>query len=225
MYKVKCTLGSFAGDEKNFPCHFNYKIGDEFYFDGERFTGRICPGLLPAMTPVVYGVFLLGNKYFENVMYHYRGIDARDPGMKIYDGLGFRPLKTPPDNAPDNLVKAISATPRTTKSTSGHFVCGDSRTLAVFTCEAIDLSDSDYCQPFYRRAISILQKIETEPGIRTSEILDRFTVFEREQISPPLSLVLSGVLLEALSDMGYVHIKDDKATTTGKEPPSRPQIG
>ena len=114
---------------------------------------------------------------------------------------------------------------KTEKAKGGHFVCGDTRTLAEFTCEAVDLSDSEYAQPFYRRAIAVLEKIEAEPGIKTDKILDRFTEFERDKISPPLTPVLLQVLLEALVDMNYVEIRDGKAYATGREPPSRPKIG
>lgn len=58
MFKVRCKLVSFEGDEAIFPCHFNYKIGDEFYYDGVHFTGRICPGLFASMMPVIHGIFL-----------------------------------------------------------------------------------------------------------------------------------------------------------------------
>jgi uncharacterized repeat protein (TIGR04076 family) len=211
MFKVKCTLSSFEGDEKTFPCHFDYKIGDEFYYDGVSFTGRICPGLLSAMMPVVLGVYLLGNKYFENVMYRYRGHDARDPAMAKYDGAGLRPLE-----APD---------PATPKARGGHFVCGDTRTLAHFSCEAVDISDSDYAQPFYRRMIAILEKIKKAPGVKPDDIINWFTDFEREKISPPLTPVLMGVFLDALEDMKYIEIRDGKAYATGRQPPSRPKIG
>ena len=102
-------------------------------------------------------------------------------------------------------------------------MCADTRTLAHFWCEPADLSDSEFCQPFYRRAIAILGKIEAEPGINTDVILDRFTDFEKEEISPPLTPVLTEVLLEALSDMDYIVVQDGKANATGKEPPSRPR--
>jgi uncharacterized repeat protein (TIGR04076 family) len=211
MFKVKCKLISFEADEAKYPCHFNYKIGDEFYYDGVSFTGRICPGLLASMMPVVHGIYLLGNKYAENVMFRYRGHDARDPAMAKYDGAGFRPLKKPEASA--------------SKARGGHFLCGDSRTLAHFSCEPVDLSDSDYAQPFYRREIAILEKIEKEAGIKTGEILNRFTDFERDKISPPLTPVLLEVLLDALLDMNYIEIRDGRAYTTGREPPSRPSIG
>jgi uncharacterized repeat protein (TIGR04076 family) len=208
MFKVKCTLIAFEGDEKTYPCHFNYKIGDEFFYDGVNFTGRICPGLLAPMMPMVHGVFLLGNKYFENVMYRYRGHDARDAAMKKYDGAGFRPLAASEATAP--------------KTMSGHFVCGDSRTLAHFTCEAVDIADSDYAQPFYRRELAVLEKIRKAPGIQTDDIINWFTPFEREKISPPLTPVLVKVLLDALADMNYIEIREGRAYATQRQPPCQP---
>ena len=224
MFKVRCKLIGFAGNEDMFPCHFNYKIGDEFYYDGMYFTGKICPSLLPSMTPVVHGIFLSGNKYCGNVMFRYRGLDVRDPGMVKYDGQGFRPLKEPPEGAPEHFFKSWPRS-QSEKARGWHFVCPDTRILADFVCEPVDLSDSDYCQPFYRREITILEKIEAEPGIKIDEILDRFTEFERGKISPPLTPVLMEVLLDALTDMKYVEIRDGRVYATGKEPPSRPRIG
>jgi len=221
MYKVKCKLIKFEGDEQLFPCHFNYKIGDEIYYDGVNFTGRICPHLIIPMMPVVYGVHLLGHNYSANVPFRYRGYDARDPSMAKYDGVGFRPVKTVAEEA----LKKWTIFPygsKTEKARGAHFTCADTRTLAHFFCEPVDLSDSEFCQPFYRRAIAILGKIEAEPGIGTDVILDRFTDFEKEEISPPLTPVLTEVLLEALSDMDYIVVQDGKANATGKEPPSRP---
>ena len=226
MFKVKCKVIAFCGDPKMFPCHFHYKLGDEFYYDGVNFTGRVCPGLLASMMAPIHGVFLLGYKYTENIMYHYRGVDAMDPAMAKYDGVGFRPWSAHPEDAPARIQNALKAMPRTDKQQAGsHFVCGDTRTLVEFSCEPCDLSDSDYAQPFYRRAISVLQKIETEPGIKTDQILNRFSDFEREQISPPLTPILIQVLLEALTDMKYIEIRDGRAYATGREPPSRPKIG
>jgi uncharacterized repeat protein (TIGR04076 family) len=211
MFKVRCRLISFEGDEVTYPCHFNYKIGDEFYYDGVTFTGRVCPGLLASMMPVVHGVYMLGNKYFENIMYRYRGHDTRDPAMAKYDGVGFRPLEPPPANI--------------SRAKGGHFVCGDTRILAHFACEPVDISDSEYAQPFYRREIAVLEKIEKEPGIDTAEIIGRFTDFEREKISPPLTPALLRVLLDALADMEYIEIRKGRAYATGRQPPSRPRIG
>jgi uncharacterized repeat protein (TIGR04076 family) len=225
MYKVKCKLMRFEADEKTFPCHFNYQIGEEIYYDGVNFTGRICPHMVLPMMPVVYGVHCLGHKYSENIAFRYRGFDVRDPAMAKYDGIGWRPRKTVADALRDKTGGVLPIASPTEKARGAHFFCSDNRTLAHFSCEPVDLSDSEFCQPFYRRAIAILEKIEAEPDIATGEILQRFTLFEKEEISPPLTPVLTRVLLEALEDMNYIQTADDKARATGRQPPSRPKIG
>jgi hypothetical protein len=158
-------------------------------------------------------------------MYKYRGFDKKDASMAKYDGLGYCPLEDPPEGTPEKILKTLRPAPKTEKVKGGHFICSDYRILADFTCQAVDLSDSEYAQPFYRRAIAVLEKIEAEPGIKAEEILDRFTVFEKNKISPPLTPIFLQVLLEALSDMNYIQIGDGRIRATGREPPSRPQIG
>ena len=221
MFKVRNRLIGFRGDVKSFPCHFGYKIGDEFYYDGVHFTGKICQGLLPGMMPVIKGVFLLGFKYTENVMYRYRGFDYPDPQMAQYDGLGYRPWAQRPEEAPENIARLLPSVPYSAKVRGGgHFVCGDPNVLAEFSCEPVDVSDSEYCQPFYRREIAILEKIENEPGMPIEKILGKFSTFERESISPPLTPVLIGILIEALFDMDYINIIDGKVFRTPRKPPS-----
>ena len=225
MFKVKCKLGRFAGHVDKFPCHFGYKIGDEFYYDGVEFSGRICPGLFASMMPIIHGTFLLGYKYTENIMFRYRGLDVKDPDMAKYDGAGYRPAYEVPGGLPEEFKQMGPPPPPNERAKTSHFTCGDTRILAEFTCEAVDLSDSDYAQPFYRRAISILEKIEAQPGINVDDILNKFTDFEKNEISPRLSPVLLEVLMEALVDMKYVEVREGKAYATGREPPSRPKIG
>ncbi len=220
MYKVRCKLVNFLGDVENYPCHFNYEIGDEIYYDGLHFTGGICPYMIIPMMPVISGVHLLGHNYHKNKPFRYRGWDRRDPSMAKYDGIGWRPRKQASEAffLPESS-KADWAT------RAAHFICADVRTLALFTVEPVDLSDSGINAAFYRRAIAILEKIEAEPGIQTTEILGKFTEFEREDISPPLTPPLVEVLLGALSDMAYITIQYGEAQSTGRQPPSRPKIG
>ncbi|MFC2011097.1 hypothetical protein ACFLUR_02265 [Chloroflexota bacterium] len=194
MYKVRCKLVRFEGDYHKFPCHFNYEIGDEIYYDGVHFTGKICPHMFLSMMPVVYGVHTLGHNYSKNMPFRYRGSDMRDPSMAKYDGVGWRPRKQVQEAA----LTIFPTSLKTEKARGSHFLCPDSRTIAHFAVEPVDLSDSEFCSPFYRRAIAILEKIEAEPGIKTQEILGKFTEFEREGISPPLTPVLVEVLLEVL---------------------------
>lgn len=225
MFKVKCTLVAFEGREDLYPCHFNYKIGDTIYYDGDRFTGRICPGLLASMMPVVHSMCLTGNHGIENVIFRYRGLDVRDPSMAKYDGVGFRPVDEPPAEHANKQASFGPYTGATQKARGNHFTCGDTRILAEFFCEAVDLSDGEYAQPFYRREIAVLEKIEIEPGLGVSEIMSRFTDFEKNGISPRLTPVFMEVIMDALTDMAYVEVKDGKAFPTGRQPPSRPKIG
>jgi uncharacterized repeat protein (TIGR04076 family) len=225
LFKVRCKFVSFLGDAEKFPCHFGYKEGDEIYYDGMKFTGNICPGLMSSMMPVVLGMFLSGNRYCENIMYRYRGPDAKDPSMKKYDGVGFRPIQRNLSGGPSAIGKIIGVPSDTEKPKAWHCECADMRTLAQFAVEVVDLSDSEYAQPFYRRGIAILEKIEAEPGIAVDTIRDRFTEFEKNEISPRLTPVFLQVMLDALVDVNYIEIRDGKAYPTGKEPPSRPEIG
>lgn len=225
MFKVKCTLIAFDADEKEFPCHFNYRIGDEIYYDGDRFEGRVCPGLIATLMPVVYNVHELGNGYSSNMLFKYRGLDVRDPDMAKYDGLGFSPRKSFPENAPPSLKKLHPSASKTEKAKGMRVCCLDNRTAAQFSVVAIDLSDAPYCQPMYRRAVSVLDRIEAEPGIGIEGLLSKFTPFERDEISPPLTPVFMEVLLYALADVGYVEMRDGRPYRTEKKLPSRPVIG
>jgi uncharacterized repeat protein (TIGR04076 family) len=220
MFKVRCRLIAFDGDEETFPCHFDYKIGDEFYYDGVYFTGRICPGLFASMMPVIHNVHLMGNGFSRNIPYKYR-FDVRNPDMATYDGAGFSPRKTLPESGPPSLRILNPLSPKKETIKGARFTCSDTRTLAQFLCDAVDLSDSDYCQPFYRRALAILDKISVEPGIKTLEILERFTAFERDEISPMLTPPFLEVMLAGLIDMDYTVLKDGGLYATGRIPPSR----
>jgi uncharacterized repeat protein (TIGR04076 family) len=141
-YKVRCKLAAFMGDPERFPCHFDYKIGDEFTYDGEIFEGKICNGLLKNMAPVIWDTVFYGPGDYNRMIYLYSGLRARDLSMKKYDGVGFRPLKKPPEGADPKHLKFMPAEPPKglIKRARG-FVCDDTRTGAYFTCEPIALAD------------------------------------------------------------------------------------
>ena len=119
------------------------------------------------MMPVIYGVHLLGHKYSESVPFRYRGYDQRDPEMARYDGVGWRPVKVIPEAVRAKTEAVLPKVSPTGKARGAHFNCSDNRNLAHFLVEPVDLSDSEFCTPFYRRAIAILEKIEAEPDIQS----------------------------------------------------------
>ena len=210
-FKVRCRLIDFMGDEENYPCHFRYKIGEEFIYDGERFMGRVCPGVLSSMVPVVLAIHRAGNKYCERILFRYAGLDANDPSMKKYDGLGFRPLKEHPKGADKKYTKSLPVELPAEKQGGCTFVCGDSRTSALFEAEPVDLADGGDSLMFYKRQMNILEKIKNEPGISADDILERFSKWEREEISPPLYPLMLELMLDELAEVNYIELRDGKA--------------
>ena len=198
-------------DVERFPCHFDYEIGEEFTYDGERIEGRICPGVLLTMVPTIWQTFFSGKRAYERIIFKYSGLDAKDPSMKKYDGIGFRPLKEAPEGSggKSNIV----ATPErpTGLKGGGTFACADCRTSAYFSVEPIDVASGGYTLPFYKREMSILDKVKSSPGITVDEILKSYTDFERDEIHPPLYEVIVQLMLEELEEVGYVELRDGKA--------------
>ena len=230
-YKVRCKLVAFMGDIEHFPCRFGYKVGDEFIYDGEKFIGRVCPGLFASdMGPILNIVRYSGTKNFEYQLWFYAGMDAYEPSMKKYDGVGYKNIK----GVPKELVEAARRGPRpqiaeilsanfpavppypTERLGVAEFNCGDVRTEAWFVVEPYDLCDKGFDLPAYNRSMSVLEKVKAEPGLTAEEILQRFTKFEIEEINPALSPALMGILLEEMEVVGYIEIKDGKVYPTAK---------
>ncbi len=211
-FKVKCTLVSFTGDPENFPCHFNYETGDEFTYDGEKFEGRICNGLLKNMAPVIWNTVFYGHSEYDRMIYLYSGLSARDPEMKKYDGVGFRPLKEAPDGADKKFLSGIPAVPPESliKRQRG-FTCDDTRTGAHFICEPVDLASGGDMLTYYNRTMDILEKVKEQPGMTVREILDKYSKFEREDVYPPLYDLNVSLMLDEMAVVDYIEIIDGKA--------------
>jgi uncharacterized repeat protein (TIGR04076 family) len=93
MYKIKATVVKSLGDTRKYPCRFNYKIGDEFIFEGEGVKGRICPLALEVIVPKLGVLRLAGPKYDPPEYYsplYYAAPIVSDPALAVYDGSGFR---------------------------------------------------------------------------------------------------------------------------------------
>lgn len=211
MFKVKCTLVGFMNDVDKFPCHFDYEIGESFTYDGSTIEGRICPGVLLTMVPTVWQTFFMGNRAYERILFRYSGLDVKDPSMKQYDGIGFRPLKeAPEDSGGKSGIVASPEIPTELRRKNG-FGCADCRTSAYFLVETVDLASGGYALPFYKKEVSILEKIKANPGMTVDEILASFPDFEREEVHPPLNPVLVKLMLDELAEVNYIELRDDKA--------------
>ncbi len=217
-FKVRCKLVAFTGDPDNFPCHFGYQIGDGFTYDGEKFEGKICNGLLKNMAPVLWNTIFYGYGDYDRMIYLYTGLSARDPRMKKYDGIGFRPLKKAPDGADPKYLRSISAEkPDTLIKRPRGFVCDDTRTGAYFVCEPVGLASGGDMLTHYKRAMNILEKIKETPGITIDEILNKFTKWEREEIYPPIYPINVSLMLNEMAVVNYIELRDGRAYP--KDPP------
>jgi len=209
-FKVRCKLIDWGGDEELFPCHFGYKIGDEFIFDGEKFIGRICPGIFYAIAPVITPIHNTGNKYHREIPWRYSGLSVKDPSMKKYNGYGFRVIKEPPLGADNKQLHTHDFRPETEKKGGWIFACGDARTSALFSAEPFGLAELGWYTPYFMRQMNILEKIKKEPGITQEGILDRFTAWEKETIYPPLTPLILGILLDEMVTVNLVEVREGK---------------
>ena len=217
-FKVKCTLISFVGDAERFPCHFDYHIGESFTYNGERFDGRVCNGLLRNMAGVIWDTVFYGYGDENRFFFLYTGLSARDPSMKEYDGIGFRPLKeAPPGADPRHLASIQAELPKALIHKPRRFICEDTRTGACFECKPVGLANGGDMLTHYNRAMSILEKIKARPGMTVDEILGQFTQWEREEIYPPIYPLNVSLMLGEMATVDYIEMRDGKAYP--KNPP------
>jgi len=231
MFKVKATVVGFAKDESKYPCHFRYKVGDEIIFDGEKIIGRTCPNMLVPFSQAFLALFASGGRHKEGEApgsyypFWHSPLSLYDPDYKKYDGVGFRPtLERPDENykyvADETLFdnppggKYIIGKGKEKQSIS--LTCGDSHTYAQFKVEIFDLADKGDALPYYRRSMTILNKVKQNPGIAMDKILGTFSDDERDNIYPALGQKIVANLVGMLELLDYVDVKDNKVTITDK---------
>lgn len=226
-FKVKATVVAFLGDAQKYPCHFQHKVGEEFIYDGEHFIGRICPSMAPYIIPQMMAVHAAGPRHISRPAHYYPfwysplSVDA--PGLKKFDGLGFKNVLDAEVAADDPIAKLVP--PNAFKwpphkkrdiQKSPSVICPDIRTAMLMKIEAFDLSENGYDTPYFRREMMILHKVMEKPEIKVNKIINQFSKKEIEEIYPALSQVLLEALREELELMGYLKVKDNKATATKK---------
>jgi hypothetical protein len=226
MFKVKATVVDFLGDEEKYPCHFDYKIGDEIIWTGAEFKGRICPALLAPLSAKVADLYVAGPRYVDPSYYYpfwYAPISRHDTSLKKYDGIGFRPVletAVEPKYHMAHLRPANSFLwpphPERTVAKDIFLTCGDLRTACTLKLEVIDLADDGDCVTYFRRMMSILSRVLLKPGIAVDKIINEFSKEEIEKIYPSLSPILVEALVEELELIGYLEIKNGKASVTDK---------
>lgn len=231
MFKIKATVVGFDRDEKKYPCHFRYKIGEEIIYDGETITGRVCPSMMPAFGRAFNDLLASGGRHKEGETpgsyfpFWHSPLSVYDPDYKKYDGVGFRPTLERPEEGYKFIVdETLFDKPpggkyiigKGTEKRELSLVCGDKHTLVRFKVEVFDLADKGDSLPYFRRAMSILHKIHSKPGVAMNMILNEFSRNEINVIYPVLGQNIIAVLVGELELMGYVKVQDDKVTVTDK---------
>ena len=231
MFKVKVTVTGFGKDEKRYPCHMRYKIGDEIVFDGETVTGRICPSMITGFAQAFRALQASGGRHKEEEIpaayypFWHSPLSLYDPSYKKYDGIGFRPtLERQEENYKFVADETLFDIPpggkyiigKGTSKQSVTLQCTDSHTLVQFKAEAFDLAEKGDSLPYYRRTMSILSKVSQIPGIAMNKILGEFSREEIENIYPTLGQRMVAALVGELELMGYTEVKNDNVTATDK---------
>jgi uncharacterized repeat protein (TIGR04076 family) len=226
MFKVKATVINILGDQEKYPCHFNYKIGDEIIWTGAEFKGRICPAILSMLSQKVQNLYTAGPRYIEPGYYHpfwYASVSTYDPSLKKYDGIGFKPVLKTIEDPKYGMSKLRPANsfkwpphPERTVAKEITLMCPDLRTAVLLKLEAFDLADDGDSITYFRRSMGILNRVLPKPRMAVGSIINEFTKKEIEEIYPPLSSMLVNLLVEDLELMGYMEIKNGKASVTKK---------
>ena len=223
VFKVRVRVIDVLGDTEKYPCHFNYKVGDEIVWTGAELKGRICPSSLQLLAPKINDLYKAGPRWVDSAYYlpfWYAPPSARDSSRKKYDGLGFRNVSETIPHLPYGMSllldpKAFTRPPCSTREVAKDVVvrCPDTRTSVVFKLEAFDLADDGLSVTFFRRMMVILSKVLKRPEIPVEKIIDEFSEEERDEIYPALSPILVECLLEELSLIGFLEVKSGRATT------------
>jgi len=110
MFKVRAIVVAFLGNEELYPCHMGHKVGDEVIFDGESYSGRLCPDVWPLIATKVSALHQAGRAMWSGPPTIPSGIArpaSRTRPRRSTTGLGYRcNLNTiiPPPHDMANLV-------------------------------------------------------------------------------------------------------------------------
>lgn len=85
-----------------------------------------------------------------------------------------------------------------------------------FKPEAYDLADRGDALPYYRRSMTILDKISKKPGIAVDKIINEYSKDERDNIYPSLGQKIVAIIVGEMELLDFVDVKSNKVTITEK---------
>ncbi|MCL1895375.1 MAG: hypothetical protein FWG03_02375 [Clostridiales bacterium] len=226
-FSTKATLVAFQGDAERYPCHAMLDIGSELVFDGGELHGKMCPDMLAPLSNALYTLYMAGPR-FQNPGYYnmfwYTANSVFDPEKKAYDGNGWTPINKE-YNEPEYHIRCLQP------PTAFHWppskgrpvmkdycvMCPDGRTGAVFKIEAFDLATGGHATPYFRREITIMDRVYKTGGAWPIEkITDLFSEFELNEVYPTLVQELVGPMVEELELLGFARVDEGMVTITQK---------
>ena len=223
-FKVKATMVAFLGNTEKYPCHQNYKVGDEITFDGRTLEGNVCPEVLPQLAQKINAIHSAGPRFVDPAYYNlfwYAPCSTAAPENKKYDGNGFKPTLESMNEPPHTLAALIDPNafhwpPVEDRIclTDVNVICPDARTSAVFKVEAVDLCEFGESAPYFRRSMTIINKLAKNPGMSIEEIDASFTEKQIYEIYPPLTAQMTTYLMEEMLSLGYAELKEDRYYVT-----------
>jgi len=227
MFKVKITVIGFQGDPVRYPCHFGHKIGDTIIYDGEKFIGRFCSGVLVPIAQQVDNLVKMGPRYKPPGHYYpfwYAPVSLADESMKKYDGMGFKNVFINSYNEPQYHMANLAPkgafcwppSPYNSVQNDVTVMCGDLRTAVVYKLEAFDLADAGFGIFYYRRSMVLLDKILRKPGVALDKLMGEFTRDEIEIPYPALSPQLIEALVENMGLVGHLKVENGTVIATEK---------
>ena len=88
--------------------------------------------------------------------------------------------------------------------------CNGSRTSTLLVAEPFGLASAGFDMPYHMLEMSILEKLQKEPGIKMHEVINWFTDWERDEVFPPLTPIMVELMLDELVETGYVKILEGR---------------
>lgn len=226
-FSTKATLVAFQADPERYPCHAMLKIGDEVTFDGAELKGKMCPDVMPGIANALYTLYMAGPRFV--VPGHYNQFwfsvnSTYDSEHAKFDGNGWKPINRMYDE-PEHHVRCLQdpnafqwPIPEENKVCMDYMVsCPDSRTGALFKCEAYDLATAGHALPYTRRAITMMDRVYKTGGpFPISEITSLYSQPELDDVYPPMSKVLIDMMVEEVCLLGFAETDGKNLTVTQK---------
>ena len=226
-FSTKATLVAFQADPERYPCHAMLRIGDTVTFDGAELKGKMCPDVMPGIANALYTLYMTGPRFV--VPGHYNQFwfsvnSTEDPERAKYDGNGWKPINRMYDE-PEHHVSCLQdpnafqwPIPAENHVCENMMVqCPDTRTAALFKCEAYDLATAGHALPYTRRAIVIMDRVNKSGGPYPIEkIMDLFSQEELDEVYPPISHVMIGMIVEEICLLEFARTEDGNLIITEK---------